>query len=77
MDMQALWQAFGDKVVNMLPRSPFKQWIDAAQEFPALGWLNWLIPVGTLVQIFGAWLGCVAIFYLAQVVLRWLKVIQG
>lgn len=75
--MQELWQAFGDKIQSILPASPFAPWIEQMETWPALAWLNWLIPVGDMVKVFGAWLGCVAIFYLAQVVLRWVKVIQG
>lgn len=75
--MAELWQSFGDSLLNILPRSPFRDFIASFETFPGLSWLNWLIPVGTLLEIFGAWLGAVAVFYLAQIVLRWLKVIQG
>lgn len=75
--MQELWQAFGDKIQNLLPLSPFAPWIDKLEAWPALEWLNWLIPVGEMVEVFGLWLKCVAVFYLAQIVLRWVKVIQG
>ena len=74
--MQELWQAFGDKIVNVLPRSPFLQFIENV-EMPYLPYLNWLIPVREMVQVFGAWLGAIAVFYLVQIVLRWVKVIQG
>ena len=77
MGLADYWQSFGDKIVNVLPKSPFRQYIQAFQELPFLGWLNWFIPFKEITIIFGAWLGCVALFYLVQIVLRWLKVIQG
>lgn len=75
--MQELWNAFGHSLTNILPKSPFASFIDSAQEWPGLAWLNWVCPVGELIQIFGAWLACVAAFFLVQIVLRWVKVIQG
>ena len=75
--MGELWQAFGNTITNILPKSPFAPWISQAQQLPYMSYLNWFIPFGEIIQVFGAWLGCVAIFYLAQIVLRWVKVIQG
>lgn len=75
MEMENLWQAFGDKVQNILPLSPFRSVIQSIEQFPYLGWLNWLFPVHEVLVVTAAWLSCIAIFYLAQVVLRWIKVI--
>lgn len=75
--MQELWNTFGEQIVNILPRSPFADYIAKAEQLPYMSWVNWVIPFGDMVKVFGLWLGCVAVFYLAQVVLRWVKVIQG
>lgn len=75
--MAELWQSFGNNIVNILPRSPFAAWIDNAQSLPYMNYVNWVIPFGDMLQIFGVWLSAVAVFYLAQIVLRWVKVIQG
>ena len=75
--MQELWQAFGHTITNILPKSPFAGFIRALPEWPALGWLNWLLPVEDILKVFGAWLAALAAFYLVQIVLRWVKVIQG
>ena len=77
MSLDGMWQAYGHTLTNILPRSPFADFIAQAQEMPYLGWLNWVLPVADMLRVFGAWLGCVAIFYMVQIVLRWLKVIQG
>lgn len=74
--MQELWQAFGDKIINVLPRSPFVQFLENI-DMPFLPFLNWVLPVGDMVKVFGAWLGAISVFYLVQIVLRWVKVIQG
>ena len=75
--MSELWNSFGDVITNILPMSPFRGFIQSIGQLPYLGWLNWFIPIQDLITIFGAWLGAVAIFYLYQIVLRWVKVIQG
>lgn len=75
--MNELWEAFGDVITNILPRSPFRGFIDSIGQLPFLGWLNWFVPVQDLIEIFAAWLAAVAVFYLYQIVLRWVKVIQG
>lgn len=75
--MQELWDSFGHTITSILPQSPFTDFINSINNLPYLGWLNWFFPVGQLLQILGLWLGAVAVFYLYQIVLRWLKVIQG
>lgn len=75
--MQELWQSFGHTITNILPTSPFAQKIAEFSQWPALAWLNWLVPVQEIMQVMGVWLGAITVFYLAQIVLRWVKVIQG
>ena len=48
--MQELWQAFGHTITNILPKSPFAGFIRALPEWPALGWLNWLLPVEDILK---------------------------
>lgn len=75
--MAELFNQFGQSITNILPLSPFTNFINSIQNLPFLGWLNWFVPVKQLCEIFGLWLGAVAVFYLYQIVLRWVKVIQG
>ena len=43
---------------GILPDSPFATIIEGNDAvLTALGWLNWLFPVGTCLGIFGVWLG--------------------
>lgn len=71
----SIWNQFAEYLGNVLPYSPFKPFLDEMENLPALGFLNWLIPVQDILRVMGAWLGAVAIFYLFSVVLRWLHVI--
>ena len=66
------------KVVNLLPESPFVglEELDGAEFAQIMAYVNWFIPFGFISRVFGAWLGCVAVYQVIQVVLRWLKVVQ-
>lgn len=63
-------------VLLLLPRSPFADFIASWNpNSQYIGWLNWFLPVGTLLSITAVWLGAVTAFYLVSIVARWIKVI--
>ena len=61
-------------VINLLPNSPF-QAIDNSSVSSFMGSLNWILPLDKIVAELQAWLACVVIFYLYQVILRWVRAI--
>ena len=69
-------QSLLDGVIRLLPGSPFVAFIDALENIPFLNYLNWFIPVGTFIAIGEAWLLSIGIFYLYQIVLRWIRAIE-
>lgn len=71
-----LLKEFLDWVLQFLPTSPFVSFISAMESIPYLGWLNWFIPVGSIIVIGEAWLVSVGLFYLYSIVLRWVKAIE-
>ena len=76
MDMlSGLFSAFAESLTQVLPLSPFQQFIDNFRSLPYLGWLNWFFPVGDCLVVMLAWLGAVGLFYLYSIVMRWLKMI--
>ena len=64
----------GEMMVNILPSSPFL--IIENIEIPYLNYLNWIIPVNEMVVILTYWISAIAVYYIVQVILRWVKVIQ-
>ncbi len=65
-------------VINLFPTSPFVI-LDALTSSELYEWLqmvNWFIPINTFVGILETWLSCVAVYYVYQIVLRWVKVIE-
>lgn len=73
--MTELLNKFGQILMEVLPTSPFQQFLSDFQNLPYLGWLNWFIPVGTFVKIGVAWLTAIGVFYLYSIIMRWIKMI--
>ena len=69
-------QGIADKVLDVLPDSPFKDIINNTDIQQYLGYINWFVPVGTILKILTAWLVAVAAYYLVSVILRWIKAID-
>ena len=70
----------GRAIINIFPDSPIQT---ALQEIETnetiqqwLRYVNWFIPVHTMLTIFNIWLSAVLIYYVYQIVLRWVKVIE-
>lgn len=75
MEFEALFEAWGEKILDLLPLSPFQEFISQFRSLPYLGWLNWFFPVGDCLTVMAVWLGAVGLFYLYSIVMRWLKMI--
>lgn len=80
-----VWDALSDALVSfavgvaeLFPASPFVILDEMANSefYEWLQMMNWFIPVNSFVAILEAWLSCVAVYYVYQVVLRWVKVIE-
>lgn len=70
--------SFAVGVVEFFPSSPFRI-LDDLSNSEVYEWLrmvNWFLPIGTFVGILEGWLTCVAVYYVYQIVLRWIKVIE-
>ena len=66
------------KVLSFLPDSPFLvlQNMSNSNMYQWIKWLNWFIPINTFVSIMEAWLVGIGLYYIYQIVLRWLKAIE-
>lgn len=62
-------------ILTMLPDSPLASYIDELSNVDFLPYLNWFVPIGTLVGIGTSWLAAIAVFYAYQLILRWAKVV--
>ena len=64
-----------DKLIQLLPTSPFQPYIEQFASLPYLGYLNWFFPVSECLVVAGAWLTAISLFYLYSVIMRWVKMI--
>lgn len=61
--------------LELLPLSP----IEYAGDFidpQILSYINWFVPVDTIVNILGVWCTAIGLYYLVAVALRWAKAIE-
>lgn len=63
------------KVVDLLPDSPFS--IDIPDYVTdIIGYINYFVPIGSMVKILAAWTACILTWYLASLLMRWIKAIE-
>ena len=66
-------------IIQLFPASPMQPLINSlkgSEVVQVLGYVNWFVPVGTMVSILTGWLTCIAAYYVYQIVLRWIHVIE-
>ncbi len=63
-------------VFSFLPESPFASILDSIGEIPYLSYITYFIPVDKLISATLIWLGAISVFYLYQIILRWVKAIN-
>lgn len=62
-------------VVSFLPDSPF-QAVSNKDVQSFLGTLNWILPLQEIVAILQLWISAVTIYYVYQIILRWIRAID-
>lgn len=66
------------KIANLalmlLPPSPFN--VINEIEIPFLESLNWVIPISFFINLLTYWTLAIGLYYVLQVVLRWIKVVD-
>lgn len=61
--------------VNVLPGSPFNGLNALAMDSKWFRYLAYIVPVRQIVALLEAWLVAIAVYYLYQIVLRWVKAV--
>lgn len=73
---QQLMAAFADKLMQVLPLSPFYSIKQTAVIPEGLAWLNWFIDIPGILQVFSAWLVAYGLYLLYRIILRWIKAVS-
>lgn len=74
--MNEILTEFLDFVLSALPLSPFTDIINELESMPYLGYINWLVPVGDFIKIGTVWTAAITVYYMYQIILRWVKAIE-
>lgn len=79
MDSIGQWvYDLAEKALGLLPDSPFAFLADMGNN-PVkewLGYLNWFVPIGTIVSIMLTWCSAILVYYVVQIMLRWARAIE-
>ena len=72
-----LFAAVLNIVFSLLPNSPFLNISTYSLSMNKyLSNLSWLLPIKEMIGILVVWLGCMLIYYVYSVVMRWIKLIN-
>ena len=70
------FEDLGNTIINSLPTSPI-YWLQANSTIKEyLSYVNWFIPIYSMIGTLEAWLMCIIVYYVMQVILRWAKIIE-
>lgn len=76
MDINGAFGGLIEKIISVLPSSPFRPFLNQIGSLPYLGIFNWFFPVGDCLRVLGIWVVAIAAFYLYSVIARWVKLIS-
>lgn len=71
-----LLQKFAQVILDALPHSPVKQILREIGQPEWLGYLNWFVPVSAIINLLIIFGSAITIYYLYQIILRWVKAID-
>ena len=62
-------------IFSLLPNTPFTI-SDTSVISEYMGYLNWIIPIDKILIVTISWLTAITLYYVYQIVLRWIKAIE-
>lgn len=77
--MSVIFKAFNSLmaiVMELLPDSPFRGFIDNIASIPYIGFFNYFVPVSDFVAILTAWGTAIGLYYVVSAILRTINAID-
>lgn len=65
-----------NKLLDVLPKSPIFYLESNPEIRNILSYVNYFIPISTMISIAETWLITIAAYYVYQVILRWIKMVE-
>lgn len=69
---KSIWEG----ILKLLPTSPIVYLTRNETISKYMSYVNWFIPIYLWISMLETWLVAVMVYYLVQVVLRWIKVVE-
>lgn len=70
------FQDIASGIIEALPKSPIVYLSSSPEVKRVMGYVNFFIPIYTMIGLVEAWLTAIVIYYVVSVILRWLKVVE-
>ena len=77
--MSVVMKAFSSMlavIMDLLPDSPFRGFIDNIISSPYIGFLNYFVPISDFISILTAWGTAIATYYVFSAILRTINAID-
>lgn len=84
MQLSGIWLLFtylanNTEIGKLLPISPFQRFFANWDGFSViqdyLQYVNWFVPVSTMLNMLLIWLSAIGVFYAVMAILRWVKIV--
>lgn len=69
-------QNIAQDTLQLLPRSPFRSFIDGVDNIPMVKYLNFFLPIDLVIPVLVAWGTAIGLYYMYSIILRWVKAID-
>lgn len=60
-------------ILSVFPDSPFQKYLQTYSISKWIGYINYFVPVSAIVDTLSAWTAAIAVYYIYQIVSRWIK----
>lgn len=70
------FQSILSTILNILPDSPFRPFIDTIASIPYLSVLNYFVPISDFLILLGLWCTAITLFYAVSALLRMVNAID-
>lgn len=77
--MSTIFKAFNSMmsiILDLLPDSPFRGFIDNVVNIPYIGCLNYFVPISDFIAILSAWCAAITAYYVVSAILRTINAID-
>lgn len=65
-----------EAIIEFLPGSPIQFIEKNSQVKEIIGFMNWFLPIETMIGMAEVWIAAILVYYVIQAILRWARIIE-